>query len=246
MQAIKAIVASNGNNIITLCDDMLVEIALCADIKVMLVLASTCRKLRTRLLNHYNKLPVIKLSSIHELFINIIPSEIIQYRNIDQNSILMRPDAAIRQLERLHEEDYGVWCIVKDQLQYNRNHQLVKIDLHGGIYTVLRCLCCGKLSSYLMEYPFLNGKMIQFTPTCMPCLSKLEAEYKNILTEYIKTNNITNKHIVHHHHVNIGHCVYRRRYHNDNEFSVLNDSEVFAKIIADHYSITHITHVTKI
>ena len=227
------VINDQPDKLCSVCDDVIFEISLVADIDVMLAIASTCHKLRKRLLVFYNKLPVVKLSSIHELFINIIPSDIIVYRCIPQNTILIRPEAAIHQLKRLHDEDYGVWCIVKDQLQYNRNHQLVKIAPKGVINTVLRCLCCNKLSSCVMFYPFLNNNMIQFTAVCLCCISKLEAEYKGLLMDYIKTNNITNKHIVHHHHANIGHCVYRRRYHNDNEFSVLNDVEVFAKIIIE-------------
>jgi hypothetical protein len=238
---------NNSNNNIVIYDDVVVEIAMFATVDTMLAIAATNRRLRAKILSIYNKIPVVKLSSIHELFSNIIPENVVVYRCERQNNILMTPKSAQCQLQRLHEEDYGIWCIVKDQLQYNRNHQLVKINFNTNVVsTVLRCGWCCKLSSCVMFCPFLTDSIVNMIMLCLGCMSRYEADYKSLLIEYIKTHKITNQHIVHHHHANVGHCVYRRRYHNDSEFSILNDSEVFAKIITDHHNGDIITHITKI
>jgi hypothetical protein len=234
--------ANNDNYQSWMCDDLIIEIVYNSDDNTLLSIASTCKRLRKLVLEYYNSIPIVRLSSIHNLFMRMIPENLIKHINHKSNTILVESVTIQGFLRGLRDNDYGCWCVIKDQLQYIGNHQLVKFG-KNHIHTTFRCICCKKLTDNAMYHPWIyyrdgnekhpNDIIIEVMLACIRCVNDMDVYWRGTLVNYIKYNNIMNSMITHHEHRDIGHCVYRRRNHEYDNNMVLNDAEVYAHVIIE-------------
>lgn len=243
--------------ILILNNDVLFEIALNADQYTFIAIAATTRVIRTRLLKWYNGLPIEKLAAVHNIFTNIFPKSIVRYYDPKFTTILIAQNDAKVFLRGLRDTDHGCWTVIKDQLQFIENHQLVKTHVRtyvktgannsvDKIYTIFRCAMCKKLTSNAMYHPWIIWKLdsveplqhpnditIETTMCCHRCAREMDVWWRGTLLDYIKKNAITNVMINHHIHEHHGHCIYRLRYQEYNDNMILNDAEVYAQVIIE-------------
>ncbi|QKE50476.1 hypothetical protein F-VV10_0356 [Faustovirus] len=239
-------------------NDIIFEIIYYAHDDVILAFAATCRRLRKVILRYYNDIPDTKLSLIDGIFIRLIPPSMIKYTIKDTGAVLVRQDDICNFLCNLKSSDYGCWCVIKDHLQFIGNHRIVKIEnrcnkAESKIWTVFRCAHCRKLTNKAMCHPWIHyicsspcklpkgdpnieyptDIIIEMTRCCYRCASEMDAYWRGSLLDYIRKNNIMHDLITHHDHREIGHCVYRKRNIEYGNNMILNDAEVYAKVIIE-------------